>query len=112
MISTDAEFLDVVEREDFIDNPEIQEQLFWYAFEPLSVRNLTVLWLLQQTHSVNFSHLSLEAVYLEHASVDELIHALSVFKIKPTSFVERVLNKGSSAQIEQLNAILKGLINE
>lgn len=112
MISTDAEFLDVVEQESFIDNPEIQEQLFWHAFQPVSIRNLTVLWLIQQSHDVKFSHLLLEASYLESATIDELLKALSVFHIKPTSFVERVFNKGSSKQIEELNDILKGLINE
>ena len=78
----------------------------------MSTRNLFVLWLVQQSYDVSFSHLLLEASYLEHATIEELLEALTVFELKPTSFVERVLNKGNSEQIERLNMILKGLINE
>lgn len=112
MITTDTEFLEAVEQKKFIDDPEIQEQMFWHAFKPVSIRNLTVLWLVQQSYTVSFSHLPLESTYLEHATVDELLKALTLFKFKPTAFVERVFNKGSSAQIEKLNTILKELINE
>lgn len=112
MIVNDAEFLEIVEQEKYVNDTAIQEQLFWYAFSPVSIRNLKLLWLIQEQHDVSFSHLLLEAPYVEHASIDELLSALSTFRIKPTSFVEKVLNKGSSKQIEKLNAILEGLTNE
>lgn len=112
MIVNDAEFLEIVEQEKYVNDPAIQEQLFWHALSPVSIKNLKVLWLIQECHQVSFSHLLLESPYVEHASIDELLSALSTFRIKPTSFVERVLEKGSSRQIEELNIILEGLVNE
>ena len=112
MITTDAEFLDAIEHKDFIGNVAIQDELFWFAFNEVSIKRLTMLWLVQQAYDVSFSHLTLEASYLEHATIAELLEALTIFHYKPASFVERVLNEGDSNEIEKLNVILGGLVNE
>lgn len=112
MIVDNDEFLDIVEQKTFIGDKAIQDQLFWFAFNRVSIDKLTVLWLIQQAYNVSFSHVVLEASYLELATVEELLEGLVLFHFKPTSFIEAVLNKGSSEQIEKLNAILEGLTNE
>jgi hypothetical protein len=112
MIASDADFLDAIERKDFINNATVQDELFWFAFNEVSIKRLTMLWLIQQAYDVSFSHLTLEASYLEHATITELLESLAIFHYKPASFVERVLNEGNSNEIERLNIILGGLVNE
>ena len=112
MIANDTEFLDLIEQKKFIDDSVIQDELFWFAFDRVSINNLTLLWLIQQAYDVSFSHLTLEASYLEHATIPELLYALETFHYKPVSFTEKVLNNGTSEQIETLNSILERLINE
>lgn len=112
MIANNAEFLDAIERKDFVGNAIVQDQLFWFAFNEVSIKRLTMLWLIQQAYDVSFSHLPLEASYLEYATITELLEALAIFHYKPASFVERVLNEGNSNEIEKLKVILGGLVNE
>lgn len=112
MIATDEDFLSAVEEKTFIDDVPIQESMLWYAFKKPAINTLNILWLIQQNYNVVFTHNVLEASYVEHATIDDLIYALKTFIFKPKSFVERVLEKGSSDQIAQLHTILKGLNNE
>lgn len=112
MIANDYEFLDAVENQSFINDIALQDAMFWYAFEKRSLDNLKILWLIQQSFNVSFSYLCLEATYSELANINQILDALSLFHIKPTSFCERVINEGSTEQIQRLHGILRGITHE
>lgn len=107
MINNDDDFLDAIENRTFINNRVMQESLVGYCFDNPSVDKLTLLWLVQQNYDVIFSHIILEASYLEHAGIEQLLDALSIFSFNPTSFVDRIVKEGSSEQIDALHVILK-----
>lgn len=112
MISTEADFYEIIEKEGFVDNPDIQEQLLFYAIRHPKFDNLFALWLIQEAYPVNFSFILLEPMIIEVASVDEILRCLKWFRYKPIPFVEIVLNKGTTKQIESLDAILKEVFDE
>lgn len=112
MIATDEDFLTAVEQKSFVDAIPIQESMLWYAFQKPSINTLNLLWLIQQNHNVVFTHSILEASYIQHASIEDLLEALNTFVFKPKTFAERILEEGDSSQIKRLHVILKGLAYE
>ena len=112
MIVTDEDFLTAIEQKSFINDISVQESMLWHAFKKPSIKTLDLLWLIQQNYNVVFTHKLLEASYIQHASVDDLLNALSTFIFKPKTFAERILEEGNSSQIKRLHVILKELAYE
>lgn len=110
-IDSDEKFLAIVESRSFVTNTSEQEALFEYAMNTMNIDHITILWLIQQNYSLGFTHNTLKDVFLEYATIDQLLFALKNFLYKPTSFIDKVLAIGSANQINELNTIMEGLID-
>lgn len=111
VIETDEQFLAIVESRSFVTSNADQEALFAYAMKAMNIDHIIILWLIQQNHSVGFTHNILKDAFLEHATVDQILFALKNFLYKPTDFIDKVLASGNAHQINELNTIIEGLID-
>ena len=111
VIATDEQFLSAVESRTFITSASDQEALFAYAMKAMNIDHIIILWLIQQNHSVGFTHNILKDAFLEHATIDQILFALKNFLYKPTTFIDKVLASGNAHQINELNNIIEGLID-
>lgn len=112
MIKNESEFLEIIDSRLFVDNPKIQDDLYAFSAQNPKFIYFYLLWLIQEAYPTTFSFILLEPIILSIATNDEVLRCLEVFQYKPSSFVEKILDEGSSEQIERLGLVLKEVFHE